>query len=174
MVGWAALWATAEACQENAMIAIVANVFLVWLPTDNRTLLYDYRSIAGWMHFSADDIWLEAICAQLDRTQKIKNCFLVKNRVLVLFKKNSFVAQQELLKGHSRSPVECFFKNRSEALALEVTVVSILLRRKGLDPIHFPVTASRFFISSFRSCPTQLWIRGTIVLGGNYGQYYSA
>jgi hypothetical protein len=59
------------------MIASVANVFLVLLPTGNRTLLCDYRSITGWMHFSADDVLLEAICLQLDKTRKIKNCFLV-------------------------------------------------------------------------------------------------
>ena len=37
MIGLTAPWAWALACQDNAMIAIATNVFLVWLPTDNRT-----------------------------------------------------------------------------------------------------------------------------------------
>src|ERR1051326_3626401 len=42
---------------------------------------------------------------------------------------------------------------------------SILFRIK-LIPLHILSFCSRFFISSFRSLPTQLWIRGTIFMGG--------
>ena len=51
--------------------------------------------------FPTDNGLLETICFQLDRTQKVKNCFCVKRRALAaFFKESPFVAQLELLKGH--------------------------------------------------------------------------
>ena len=38
MVGFAALCAIASVCQDIAISANATNVFLVWLPTDSRTL----------------------------------------------------------------------------------------------------------------------------------------
>ena len=51
-----AVAATAVPTPVNAKIAIATNVFLAWLPTDNRTSTRRYRSITGWMHFHADDV----------------------------------------------------------------------------------------------------------------------
>jgi hypothetical protein len=86
----------------------------------------------------------------------------------VLFK--NILSSLELLKGHGWPTAL-----EDERLSfLKVAAAQHLIQDKKVSSDPFPVICSRFFISSFRSCPTQLWIRGTIVSGGNYGQYYSA
>ena len=61
------------------MIAIAMNVFLAWLPIDNRTLRAAIPQHNRLDAVSVDDTGLEATYLQLDRTQMVKNCFRAGN-----------------------------------------------------------------------------------------------